>query len=121
MNVDYIVAMLMISFGLYCLLIKRNLIKMVIGLEILTFGIHLFLISMGYREGGIAPSIAPIVTSTNPASVVATLGVDPLPQALVLTSIVIDVCVTAMLLSLAIYAYKHYKTLDTSELRRLKG
>jgi multicomponent Na+:H+ antiporter subunit C len=117
MNVDYIVAMLMISFGLYCLLIKRNLIKMVIGLEILTFGIHLFLISMGYREGGIAP----IVTSTNPASVVATMGVDPLPQALVLTSIVIDVCVTAMLLSLAIYAYKHYKTLDTSELRRLKG
>jgi len=93
------------------------LIKMVIGLEILTFGIHLFLISMGYREGGIAP----IVTSTNPASVVATMGVDPLPQALVLTSIVIDVCVTAMLLSLAIYAYKHYKTLDTSELRRLKG
>ncbi|PIU13818.1 MAG: cation:proton antiporter [Hadesarchaea archaeon CG08_land_8_20_14_0_20_51_8] len=117
MNVDYIVAMLMISFGLYCLLIKHNLIKMVIGLEILTFGIHLFLISMGYREGGIAP----IVTSTNPASVVATMGVDPLPQALVLTSIVIDVCVTAMLLSLAIYAYKHYKTLDTSELRRLKG
>jgi multicomponent Na+:H+ antiporter subunit C len=117
MNVDYIVAMLMISFGLYCLLIKRNLIKMVIGLEILTFGIHLFLISMGYREGGIAP----IVTSTNPASVVATMGVDPLPQALVLTSIVIDVCVTAMLLSLAIYAYKHFKTLDTSELRRLKG
>jgi len=117
MNIDYIVAMLMISFGLYCLLIKRNLIKMVIGLEILTFGIHLFLISMGYREGGIAP----IVTSVNPASVVATMGVDPLPQALVLTSIVIDVCVTAMLLSLAIYAYKHYKTLDTSELRRLKG
>jgi len=117
MNVDYIVAMLMISFGLYCLLIKHNLIKMVIGLEILTFGIHLFLISMGYREGGIAP----IVTSTNPASVVATMGVDPLPQALVLTSIVIDVCVTAMLLSLAIYAYKHYKTLDTSELRRLNG
>ena len=117
MNVDYIVAMLMISFGLYCLLIKRNLIKMVIGLEILTFGIHLFLISMGYREGGVAA----IVTGTNPASVVAAMGVDPLPQALVLTSIVIDVCVTAMLLSLAIYAYKHYKTLDTSELRRLKG
>jgi len=117
MNVDYIVAMLMISFGLYCLLIKRNLIKMVIGLEILTFGIHLFLISMGYREGGIAP----IVTSVNPASVVATMGVDALPQALVLTSIVIDVCVTAMLLSLAIYAYKYHKTLDMSEIRRLKG
>ena len=114
MYLNYIVAMLLFSVGLYCLLVKRNIIKMIIGLEVMTNGVHLFLISLGYRVGGVAP----IVTG-DPAQI-AILGVDPVPQALVLTSIVIDICIIALALSLAIYAYQHYRTLNPFKIRRLR-
>jgi len=118
MSLNYIIAMLLITLGLYCLLLKRNLIKMIIGLSILTDGTHLFLISMGYRAGGIAPIITGETISNLPGF--AASAVDPIPQALVLTSIVINVCILALALSLSIYAYRHYGTLKLSELRRLE-
>ncbi len=116
MDLNYIIAMLLITLGLYCLLLKRNLIKMIIGLSVLMDGVHLFLISMGYRAGGIAA----IVTDGANLSSFAASAVDPIPQALVLTSIVINICILALALSLSIYAYRHYGTLDPSEIRRLK-
>jgi multicomponent Na+:H+ antiporter subunit C len=116
MNFNYIMAMLLVTLGLYCVLVKRNLIKLIIGLSVLTDGVHLFLISMGYRAGGIAP----IVTGETVPESFAALAVDPVPQALVLTSIVINVCILALALSLSIYAYRHYGTLRLSELRGLK-
>ena len=115
-NFNYVVAMLLITLGLYCLLLKRNLIKLIIGLSVLTDGVHLFLISMGYRAGGIAP----IVTDDMTLGSFSTQAVDPIPQALVLTSIVINVCILALALSLSIYIYRHYGTLKLSEVRRLK-
>lgn len=119
MSINYIVAMLLIALGLYCLLLKRNLIKMIIGLGVMTDGIHLFLISLGYRG---EESIAAIVTGEmleNTAGF-ASAAVDPIPQALVLTSIVINICIVALALSLAIWIYRHYGTLDPSEIRRLR-
>lgn len=118
MDLNYIVAMLLVTLGLYCLLLKRNLIKLIIGLSVLTDGVHLFLISLGYRIGGIAP-IFTGETAPDLASFVAR-AVDPVPQALVLTSIVINVCILALALSLTIYAYRHYGTLELSEMRRFK-
>ena len=114
---NYIIAMLLITLGLYCLLTKRNLIKLIIGLSIMTDGIHLFLISIGYRADGIAP-IAYGALLEDPGF--AAIAVDPIPQALVLTSIVINICILALALSLIIFAYRHYGTTDLSELRRLK-
>lgn len=118
MSFNYIVAMLLITLGIYCLLLKRNLIKMVIGLSVLTDGIHLFLISLGYRAGGIAPIVTGDMIS-NLQNFYAQ-AVDPIPQAMVLTSIVINVCILALALSLSIYAYRHHGTLNPSEIRRLK-
>lgn len=115
---NYIVAMLLVSLGLYCLLIKRNLIKLVIGLSVMTDGIHLFLISLGYRLDGVAP-IAHGIWLVDPSEFAA-VAVDPVPQALVLTSIVINICILALALSLIISAYRHYGTVDLSELRRLR-
>ena len=115
---NYIIAMLLISLGLYCLLIKRNLIKLIIGLSVMTDGIHLFLISMGYRSGGISPIAHGRLLADLPGF--AASAVDPIPQALVLTSIVINICILALALSLTIYAYRHYGTADLSELRRLR-
>jgi multicomponent Na+:H+ antiporter subunit C len=110
--------MLLITLGIYCLLLKRNLIKMIIGLSVLTDGIHLFLISLGYRTGGIAPIVTGDMTSNFPNFYAQ--AVDPIPQAMVLTSIVINVCILALALSLSIYVYRHHGTLNPSEIRRLK-
>jgi multicomponent Na+:H+ antiporter subunit C len=118
MSLNYIVAMLLITLGFYCLLFKRNLMKLVIGLAVMTDGIHLFLISMGYRAGGISPIFNPEVSPS--LSNFVSRAVDPLPQALVLTSIVINICITAMALSFCIYAYRRHGTLNSSEIRELK-
>lgn len=121
MNLNYIIAMLLFTLGIYCLLFKRNLIKMVIGLQVLTNGLHIFLISLGYRTGGIAPILSGEMLAGNKTAEFAVLAVDPVPQALVLTSIVINICTMALALSLAIYTYRHYGTLNPFEIRRLRG
>jgi len=102
--------------GIYCVVAKRNLVKKLIGLGIFTNFIHLLLISIGFKEGGIAPVIIP-----ENAGFFAAAAVDPLPQALVLTSIVIQLSVTALGLSIAILAFRHFRTLDTEKMSRLRG
>ena len=115
-GINYIIAMLLVSLGLYCLLFKRNLIKLVIGLAVMTDGIHLFLISLGYRLEGIAAHVPEGMILTE----FAARAVDPIPQALVLTSIVINICILALALSIAIYTYRYYGTLDPFRIRRLR-
>jgi len=117
MNIEYFFALTIITLGLYCLTVKKNLIKKIIGLGIITDGIHLFLISIGFKENGIAP----IITNIHDIAMFNTFAVDPLPQALVLTSIVIDLSITALALTLAIYAFRHFRTLDTEKIRGLSG
>lgn len=119
-SLHYPVAMLLVALGIYALLFRRNLIKMVIGLEIITDGIHLFFISMGFRTGGISP----ILTGEflNPLNIgeFASQAVDPLPQVLVLTSIVIDISLVALALSLTISLYRKHGTLNPFKIRRLR-
>ena len=110
-NIPYIAVACLIIIGLYTLVFKRNLIKMIIGITLIESGVNLFLITLGYRKG----SIAPIYTSS-PGGVMAL----PIPQALTLTSIVIGVAVLALMLSLVIQIYRHYGTLDVRKVGRLK-
>ena len=110
-NIPFIAVVCLILIGLYALIFKRNLIKMVIGITLIESGVNLFLITLGYREN----SIAPIYTSS-PGGIMAL----PVPQALTLTSIVIGVAVLALMLSLVIHIYRHYGTLDVRKIRRLK-
>lgn len=110
-NIPYIAVVALVLIGLYALLFKRNLIKMVIGITLIESGVNLFLITLGYRE----QSIAPIYTSS-PGGMMSL----PVPQALTLTSIVIGVAVLALMLSLVIHIYRHYGTLDVRKIRRLK-
>ena len=110
-NIPFIAVAGLILIGLYALIFKRNLIKMVIGITLIESGVNLFLITLGYREN----SIAPIYTSS-PGGIMAL----PVPQALTLTSIVIGVAVLALMLSLIIHIYRHYGTLDVRKIRRLK-
>lgn len=112
---NYIASFFLIALGLYTIVVKYNLIKTVIGLCIADSGVNLLIISIGYNKGGTAPIFTP--GELNAAS----YFVDPIPQALTLTSIVIGACVTAMSLSLVIKLKESYGTLDTREIRRLRG
>jgi len=110
-NIPYIAVIGLILVGLYALVFKRNLIKMVIGITLIESGVNLFLITLGYREGSTAP-----IYTTSPGGIMSL----PVPQALTLTSIVIGVAVLALMLSLVIQIYRHYKSLDAEKVRRLR-
>ena len=114
--IPYIAAMVLVLLGIATLLLKENLIKKVIGLSIVSNGIHLFLVSLGYRAGGIAPIMEGLDFSR-----FSQLAVDPLPQALVLTSIVINLSIAAVALSLIVQAYRKTGTIEAKYLRRLNG
>lgn len=109
----YIGAFGLIFIGLYIVLVKHNLIRIIMGLDIIDTGVNLFLISIGYVKGGTAPIFSR-------PDIKASSMVDPVPQALVLTAIVIGVAVLALALSLAIRLHQHYKTLDLRKIRRMK-
>ncbi|MCD6222739.1 MAG: NADH-quinone oxidoreductase subunit K [Thermoplasmata archaeon] len=114
-NVPFITVALLIAIGLYAVMFKRNLIKIAIGITIIESGVNLFLITLGYRKGGVAPIYTNLPSGVTPQQMVL-----PVPQALTLTSIVIGVAVLALMLSFIMKMYQHNKSLD-SHSRRLKG
>jgi len=109
----YLLCILLFLIGLYGVVVKRNLIKIVIGLAIMEYSVNLFLILVGYVKGGTAPILS--------RNLVNKVFVDPLPQAMVLTAIVIGLATTALLLAIAIRLYRKYKTFDIREIKNLKG
>ena len=115
MTFNYIVSFFFIVLGLFCIITRHNLFKVVIGLSIIDYGANLLIVSIGATNGGTAPIF------TNGEIIEATRFVDPIPMALTLTSIVIGACITAMALSLVIKIHQQYGTLDTREIRRLHG
>ncbi len=109
----YFLCLVLFCIGLYCILRKRNLIKIIIGIAIMEYAVNLFFILVGYRMNGRSPIHAPDQEI---------LGmVDPLPQALVLTAIVIGLAVTALIAAIAMRVYEKYRTFDITKIRRLKG
>jgi multicomponent Na+:H+ antiporter subunit C len=114
--IPYLAVVAMMFIGLSAVLFRRNLIKIVIGISIIESGVNLFLITLGYREDGVAP----IFTSLPPGTTYPEEMVLPVPQALTLTSIVIGVAVLALMLSLVMHIYRKYGTLDVQKIRRLK-
>ncbi|MDD3406980.1 MAG: cation:proton antiporter subunit C [Methanomicrobium sp.] len=111
-NIPYIAAGLIIIIGIVTMTLKRDLIKIVMGLCLVESGVNLFLVATGYIDGGIAP----IFTNAGPGRMVL-----PTVQAMTLTNIVIGIATTAMLLSFVMIIYKKYKTSDVTEVGRLKG
>ena len=112
---NYIASVLLIVLGLYTILFKKHIIKIVLGMGIVDYGINLLIVTIGFNDGGTAPicTISELVSGA--------YFVDPVPQALTLTSIVIGACVDAMALSLVIKLYQQYHTTNADEIRRLHG
>jgi len=112
MYIYFIASFGLFLIGLYAVLSKKNLIKVILGLSLMETGVNLFLISLGYVNGGTAPIFE---RALSPSKMV-----DPVPQALVLTSIVIGVSVTALALSLCVKLHEKTGTLDLTKIRSLK-
>ena len=116
--INYIASVFLICLGFYAICTQKNLIKIVIGLGIIDYGVNMLIVSIGFNDGGTAP----IFTLSDLLNGVASsYFVDPVPQALTLTSIVIGACVDAMALSLVIKIFQKYKSIDTDEVRRMRG
>ena len=120
--VPFMLTFLIFVVGLYAIVAKRNLIKVIVGLLLLDYAANLFLVLVGYRSPAEGAPVAPIlVGGVEGAADLAARAVDPLPQALILTSIVIGLSVTALVVALAIRLYEKYGTFDTGVMRNLKG
>lgn len=108
----YVLCFILFLVGLFGVITRRNVIKIVLGICIMEYSMNLFLILIAYIEGGVSP--------------IAVRGdeihyVDPLPQAMVITVIVIGLATTAMLLAIAIRLYKKHGTFDIRQIKNLKG
>ena len=112
---NFIASFALIALGIYCMVAKKNLFKICVGMGLVDYGVNLLIVSVGFNAGGTAPIFT--ISELNRAS----FFVDPIPQALTLTSIVIGACTTAMTLSLIIKMKQQYGTLDSGEIRRLRG
>jgi multicomponent Na+:H+ antiporter subunit C len=111
-NLPFFVAALLVILGIITMLIKRNLIKMIMGLALVEAGVNLLLVSLGYRAGGIAP-----IFTNAPEGVM----VMPTVQAMTLTNIVIGIATTALLLSFVMVIYRMYGTANANKVRKLRG
>ena len=108
-NIEEVVAIILFGIGFTTLLLHRNLIKKIIGLNIMDTAVYFFLASMGYVDGRMAPIVVNGILETE-------AYINPIPSGLVLTGIVVSVSVTAMMLSLTIRLYKRYHTLNLDEI-----
>ena len=109
----YLLTFVLVSIGLYCAVRKRNLIKIIIGIGIMEYAVNLFFVLIGYRAEGRSP----IFSNTQAIANI----VDPLPQAVVMTAIVIGLSVTLLLVVIAIRIYEKYGTFDITKINKLKG
>ena len=113
-NYGEAVAMLLFVIGFANLLLQKNLIKKIIGLNVMDSAVYLFLAEKGYISGRTVPIVVNGVQDME-------AYINPSPSVLVLTGIVVSVSVSALMLSLTIRLYKRYHTLDLDEISaRLK-
>ncbi len=112
-NLFYAMAFIIFLTGFWIMLSHSNLIKKIIGMNIMESAIFLYLVAIGYIKNGSAP----IVTDAN-ANIVY---VNPIPSALILTGIVVSVSITAFALGLVVRLYQHYGTIDVDEITRMRS
>jgi len=116
-TLPFVLAVVLLGIGVYAIACKKNLIKMIVGVIVTEYAVNLFLVLLGYRSGGAAPILA---EGQAPADLVQR-AVDPLPQAMILTSIVIGLGVVALMVAMALRIHEKYGTFDLSLIRRLRG
>lgn len=118
-SIEYIsmaLGFLLLLIGVWGILTQKDLIRIIVGFSLFDTGLHVIMVAIGYVRGKKAPILDSAVDLNNAANQI----VDPLPQALVLTAIVIGLGVTALMLAYAVKMYKEKKTTDISKFNDLK-
>ena len=115
-NSIYFVAVLLFVIGFHTMLVNANLIKKVMGMNIMETAIFLLFVASGYVHGGKAP-----IFEVGHAPASGEVYVNPVPSALILTGIVIAVSITAFALGLIVKLYRFYGTLDADEIAQLRS
>ena len=108
-NYEEAVAVILFGIGFTTLMLQRNMIKKIIGFDMMDSAVYLFLGSKGYIAVHRAPIVVDGVTSTS-------AYINPIPAGLVLTGIVVSVSVSALMLALTVRLYRRYRTLDIDEI-----
>jgi multisubunit Na+/H+ antiporter MnhC subunit len=115
-TIAIITGFVLILIGLYGALTNRNILRMIVAFTVADTGVNLVMVAVGYLRG----RTAPILDEAVPVTEAAARIIDPVPQALVLTAIVIGVGVTALMLAYAYKLYETKRTLDISKYTDLK-
>ena len=108
LNVEYF-AILLFFISLYGLITSKNIIKSIISIILMEMAVIMFILSIGFTDG----MRAPIGHNLENVS-------DPLPQALVITAIIIGITVTAVNLTMLISLYRQFKTTDWDTVKKMK-
>lgn len=115
-NIAIITGIIIILIGLFALLTQKNIIKIILGFALFNTGTHILMVGIGYVKGKTAPILDGAIDTEQASSQI----VDPIPQALVLTAIVIGLGITALMLAYAMKLYKKRKTLEINKYNDLK-
>ncbi|GAB4293957.1 MAG: NADH-quinone oxidoreductase subunit K [Marinilabiliales bacterium] len=115
-NVSLLTGFVLILIGIWGILTQKNILKIIIGFSIFDTGLHVVMVSISYIKGRTAPIIDSAVNVDQAVDKVT----DPIPQALVLTAIVIGLGITALMLSYALKMYKAKKSLDINNFNDIK-
>jgi multicomponent Na+:H+ antiporter subunit C len=118
-NIEYIsmiTGFILVVIGIWAILTQKNIIKMVIGFTLFDTGLHVIIVTLAYVKGKTAPILDEAVGLTDVVNKI----VDPVPQALVLTAIVIGLGVTALMLAYVIKLYKQKGSLEIQNFKDLK-
>jgi multicomponent Na+:H+ antiporter subunit C len=110
LDLDYAACVVLFCVGLYMLVAKSNLVKKLLGLNVMETSVFAFLVTAGMIEGGQEPIM--VAGSAPPYT-------SPIPHAMVLTGIVVAVSVTAVALALIAQIHAHYGTIEVDELKEL--
>lgn len=118
---NYMVAGTVLCLGLYTVLTRRNLIKIIMGLSLIESSSYLLLISMAYRRASTAPVLLNPPHGESASALARGNVADPVLQNFCLTAIVIGVAVTAVFLTVAVRISQHYRSLDSDRVREMRG
>jgi len=113
-NYEQTAAVILFCIGFTTMLLHKNLLKKIIGMDIMDAGIFLFLACQGFIKGRVAPIVENGVQDVE-------AYINPVPAGLVLTGIVVSVSVTALMLALTVRLYYRYHTLNLDEMIALAG
>jgi multicomponent Na+:H+ antiporter subunit C len=118
--VNYLAAAVLFALGLYVVLSRRNLIKIVMGLSLMESSTYLLLISMAYRKGSTAPVLLNPPPGSSPERLAHGNVADPVLQNFCLTAVIIGVAITGVFLAVVVRTAQHYRSLDSDRIRELR-